>query len=394
MHCTFPYGATPIGYCALQIVLTRQMQGATNHLKNMISQELRLPEIDADNCVYAIYEQADCCACVSSCPTGAWVLDDESLGLDTEACDGCGLCIPACPGGALHIQFPWVIRPFAGRTIALFACDQSGIGKNEATLPCIHSLGLRQLLLLYNSGIEHLLIATAECVECTRHQSTDIHQRVQQLNKLLHERKKPPVKILQRSDQVWMRIFKTDEMISRGTQLSRRKFLRGGGEMLRQQLVVLDPLNLPESHTAPPGQLLPAAATEAEVHWPWAPRLDEELCNGCDACIKLCPTDALQFIPGVEEEEGEKENMPGYRLNPLDCTGCGICATVCELRAITIHSWSLSSDHLINLTEKRCTACGNNFHLPQHNSLSQESLCRICSKHNHSSNLFQVLTEE
>ena len=366
------------------------MQSTTKHLKDMLTQELRLPEIDADACVYSFYDQADCRACVDACPKDAWILDDSALGLDTEACDGCGLCVPACPGGALSIHLPWVIRLFAGRMIALFACEQSSIEKNPGILPCIHSLGLRQLLLLYNSGIEHLLIATAECAECTRHQASDIHQRVEQLNKLLRERNKPPMTILQRSEQVWMRIFKTDEMISRGTRLSRRKFLRGGGEMLRQQLVVLDPLNLPECRTLPPGQLLPDAE-DGEVHWPWTPRLDESLCNGCDACMKLCPTDALQLIQAKEEKD--EDNLPGYRLNPADCTGCCICATVCESEAITIHSWSQSKNHTIKLTEKRCSACGNSFHLPLQNPLSQEPLCRICRKHNHSSNLFQVLSE-
>lgn len=355
----------------------------------MVTQELRLPEIDADACVYAFFEQADCHACVDACPTRAWVLGDDSLGLDTDACDGCGLCIPACPGGALHIHFPWVIRHFAGRMIALFACEQSTIKSNEGALPCIHSLGLRQLLLLYNSGIEHLLIATAECADCTRHQSSGIHQRIEQLNKLLHERSNPPMKILQRSEQVWMRIFSTNETVSSGTQLSRRNFLRGGGELIRHQLLVADPLNLPECRTVPSGQLLPEVANGEKVSWPWTPRLDENLCNGCDACIKLCPTNALQLIQGEEEEE----NLPSYRLNPSYCTGCGICATVCELQAITIHSWSLSSDHMIDLTEKRCTACGNSFHLPLQNQDAEEPLCRICRKHNHSSKLFQVLSD-
>lgn len=373
------------------------MDQAGTHLLESLTQELSLPEIDADACVYALFDQADCQACVDICPTQAWVLDEESLGLDTDACDGCGLCVPACPGGALHIHFPWVIRPFAGRKIALFACDQSGIEKNPGVLPCIHSLGLRQLLLLYNSGIEYLLIATDECTNCRRHQASDIHQRIEQLNRLLLERDKPPMKILQRSNQVWLRIFNTDEMITRGTQLSRRKFLRGGGETVRHQLVVLDPLNISECRTVPPGQLLPGAETKEDLHWPWAPSLNEQLCNGCDACMKLCPTDALQLLQEKDQDESkdhgdETGSFPSYRLNPSSCTGCGVCARVCELEAITVRGWALSAPRGVDLAEKRCPACGSIYHLPLQNPLSDEPLCRICRQQNHSSNLFQVLT--
>jgi ferredoxin len=363
------------------------MHSNSKHLLDIIAQESRLPGIDADACVYATFDQADCKACVDACPKHAWVLDDYTLGLDTDACDGCGLCVPACHNGALHIHFPWVIRTFGGLQLALFACEYSDIHEEPGILPCIHALGLRQLLLLYNSGIQNLLTATANCEDCARHNSKGIHHKLERLNSLLHERKQPPLNILDRSSHAWKTIFNTDEVVSQGTQMPRRQFLRGGGQLLRRQLVVVDPLNLPEGRTTPPGQLLPATDNE-NVHWPWAPHLDESQCNGCDACMKLCPTDALQLI-------NDKENSsPGYQLNPASCTGCGICTAVCELQAISVHSMSLSTPRSIYLTENRCTACGNTFHLPRdNNSQPDAQLCRICQEHNHSRNLYQVLNE-
>lgn len=361
------------------------MHSNRNHLLDIIAQEFRLPEIDADACVYATFDQANCKDCVDACPKQAWVLDDYALGLDTDACDGCGLCVPACPSGALHIHFPWVIRTFGGRQIALVACEHSDINEGAGILPCIHALGLRQLLLLYNSDIKYLLVATAECKDCTRHRPAGIHHQLEQLNSLLHERKKPPMKILEHSSQVWKKIFNTDEVISQGTQMPRRYFLLGGGQLLRRQLIVLDPLNFRESRTVPPGQLLPMTDNN-NVHWPWAPRLDESHCNGCDACIKLCPTDALELI------NDEEESLTRYQVNPANCTGCAVCATVCDIQAISVHSFSLATSRAIYLTEKRCTACGNTFHLPRHNnSQSDAPFCRICREHNHSRNLYQVL---
>jgi len=361
------------------------MPDPTDHLLDKIKQEFLLPEINADACLHATFSQADCQACVDICPAQAWILDDDALGLDTEMCDGCGLCVPACPSGALHVHFPWVIRSIGGRMIALFACDQSGIKEDSGVFPCIHALGLRQLLLLYKSGIQHLLITTAECSECNRNQSVGIQLRLKQINRLLQERNKQPMKILQRSPQIWRQAFKSDEVISRGTRLSRREFLRGSGKQLRHQLVVLDPLNRPEGLAGPPGQLLPNHG-DTEAHWLYVPKIDENLCNGCDACMKLCPTNALQLIH-------DKAVKPSYCLVPENCIGCNVCVLVCNLQAMSINLWSISTPYTINLVKKRCKACGNSFHLPSQNSLSLGEFCPICQKHNHSSNLFQMLDE-
>ncbi len=373
------------------------------HIIDKITQEFHLPEINADACVHALCKDTNCQACVDACPAHAWVLDDKTLGLDIEACDGCGLCVPACPSGAIHVNFPWVTRQVSARMVALFACDKSGIDESSGILPCIHSLGLRQLLQLYNSGIEHLLLATAKCKDCSRQPSESLYKRLEQLNHLLFEHKKSPIIIMQRSNEVWTKIFRTDETVSRGTQVSRRSFMSGGGQQLRKQLLIIDPLNHSEFQTIPPGQLLPNSHTE-KAHWPWTPQLDEQQCNGCDACIKLCPTDALSLLKSDSDSSGMYELNPVqsmYKVNPQNCTGCGICTTACESDAISIHSWSLSTSLSIDLVQNDCTACGNAFHSPEQHFLQQQLqqpnkqsdkiLCRICKLHNHSTDLYQVL---
>ena len=222
-------------------------------------------------------------------------------GVQTCALPICGLCVPVCPGGALHIHFPYIIRSFGDQKIALFACEYSGINETADTLPCIHALGLRQLLLLYNADINHLLVETADCGKCTRHHQPDIHHQLEQLNSLLHERKKPVMKIFQRSSKLWMSIFNIDDMSNQSPQIPRRHFLRGAIH-LHQLLSVTDPLNNPKFQTIPAGQLLPIVEN-TELHWPYSPQLNENRCNGCDACIKLCPTDALQLIQDEKDRK-------------------------------------------------------------------------------------------
>ncbi|MCW8929062.1 MAG: 4Fe-4S binding protein [Gammaproteobacteria bacterium] len=365
------------------------MQTIKKPLFDNITQEFRLPVIDAESCVHSLCNTTDCHACVDACPSQAWILDDDSLGLDIEACDGCGLCVPACPSGALHVHFPWVTRQLGSRMIALFACDKSGINENNGILPCIHALGLRQLLQLYNSGVQHLLLATAACKACSRLQNESLYQRVERLNQLLDEHKKPPIIIMQRSNDVWKKVFRTDETVCRGTQVSRRDFLSGGGKQIHQQLLIIDPLNHSEFQTIPPGKLLPDLG-ETKAHWPWTPRLDESKCNGCNACIKLCPTNALSLI------QTDDNSSKLYELNPQNCTGCGICTAVCESDAISIHRWILSSPSQIMLSEEVCQSCGNDFHIPQTQLIPKDEnskilLCRICQHHNYNNNLYQVL---
>jgi NAD-dependent dihydropyrimidine dehydrogenase PreA subunit len=59
---------------------------------------------------------------------------------------------------------------------------------------------------------------------------------------------------------------------------------------------------------------------------PWYPTVNEDLCDGCGVCLRLCSTGALQ------PTDDDKVTV----ADPYRCiVGCSSCATICKPQAIT-----------------------------------------------------------
>lgn len=57
------------------------------------------------------------------------------------------------------------------------------------------------------------------------------------------------------------------------------------------------------------------------------PRFDERLCNSCGDCLRVCPTDCLQFVGRV----------PAV-THPGACISCAVCQLACPTNAITMQA--------------------------------------------------------
>lgn len=347
-------------------------------VQSYLQQELRLPEIRGEDCVHAHIETASCRACVEICPKQAWQLSDESLGIDTEACDGCGLCAPVCPQGAiLHDHSPF-LRQFNQSVIALVACERSGLEPSSGVIPCIHALGLTDVLKLYQKQEVHgFLVCHGDCEHCERHQGLHLKSVVEQVNTALTQRKQMGFAYHVVSAEIWReQRNKLPPPIVKGPEVNRRNFLRLGAQQVVQETLKIKGM-VDDSKFIPPALWLPERDNIAPL--PYVPQLNPELCNGCDACLQVCPHRAL--LLDLEQAR--------YIVNAENCSNCLMCQDVCAQKAIQVAQWVVPQAIQFSLHTARCKHCGRPFHRPVEYQADQNT-CHICSQVNHYRNLFQV----
>ena len=360
-----------------------------HELLERFKHDTRLPTIKGEQCVHALMENASCRGCAEVCPKDAWLLDDDSLSLDVDACDGCGLCVPVCPEGAISIHGYSIALREASIDIqqqlnAFCACEFAAQNISEGVVPCIHALKLQDILKLVNKGVSQLTLTTANCCHCERDGKNNLFDMISLLNNALQATGYQGIEVKSHTPNEWHRLL-NQESAATGPNFSRRNFFRAlVSSGVEKKINIPDLIVLDESAFIPPGRLMPDGHEKSI--WPFLPVLDAALCNGCDACVRLCPHEAIF----CEEVEG----VSSYRIHPQDCTGCNVCVDVCDSSAIKIEQWQTALIEEIRLAEQKCRACGNPFHIPvDFENKDQDGLCRICSKHNHYKNLHQVLTD-
>jgi len=360
----------------------------------------RLPEVLAERCVHSLIEQAGCRRCVDACPTGAWVIDDERLGIDPARCDGCGLCAPACPqaaivgtaeplrvGAANAGRSGGNFAPGASDGAALLACDRAwpdgsaAPGAMDGVVPCVHALGLRDLARLAAAGCRRVVIATGDCDICPRGTAVRLSSRLADLARLLDSRALPHLR-LERLDAEKWEAARAAAVPDAGPAMGRRSFLRRGLGLAVEQASAAFGLAAAERRgVATVAQLLPATDVPPPLV-PVAPVIDPPACTGCDACARLCPQDAI----ALESAAGEL----AYRLTPAACTACGICVDVCADAAIRLEQWTVVAPSALPLGQATCSRCGVRFHRPVLVAGSGPVRCPVCEKRSGPDRLFRV----
>lgn len=306
------------------------------------------------------------------------MIDDETLGINTESCDGCGLCAPACPQGAISSHQALPVLSENG-TVALFACENAGINGKDGVIPCLHTLGLQELLRLYRSDTRCICVARGDCESCIRNDVLQLPDLLEQLNGLLESRSLDTITLQVTDRKQWSQQAQKAQQSFKGPVLSRRAFFRKAATS--SITVGMDLAGVVEEQAfIPPGKILPRTGRNEVV--PVIPRIDPEKCNGCNACARLCPQDAIVLC-----NDGDN---PRYLLDAENCTGCAMCSDICNQKAVSIDRWRSQVQFMLPLTARRCRTCGAPFHLPAVKADSGD-LCVVCLQTNHARNLYQVM---
>lgn len=331
------------------------------------------PGIDGDLCVHSLVADASCRRCAQACPRGAIEFNDLELSLDRTRCDGCGLCVPACPQQAITGHGAAAIR---GASTLFAACQRVATLGSEGVLPCLHSIGVDGLIRYWLVGVRKLRLVYGCCEGCTRNGGERLSGAVAAVNALLASRELEEIEVVELASANWHAAFARAQ--GRGEiHPQRRRFLGAG---LTELVGLISPPDGESAAGRParPTAMLPDTPAAVFAH---VPEVDELACTGCDTCVRICPQGALDFV--------EQEDQAAYAIQPALCTGCAMCRDVCEPKAISVHRMRRSRQSTVRLSARRCRACGTSWHSPAGEAKSE--LCRICRKTQRHRLLYQVV---
>lgn len=259
-----------------------------------------------------------CTTCQDTCPHDA-IRVGRTVEIDAVDCTGCGLCVHACPTGALQPNVT-----FEGG--ASVKCSQ--VQGSAQTVHCLGRLQASDLLRLLGSS-ERVTLAHGACSRCpigAAGVATAMEEARDEALELaaLHGRQ-PKIEL------VLAEKFDAE----RPTDVrSRRELLRGGWRSLQERAGnALAPLDPGEDDPALPTEMqrryrvIAASRPADDAKVPWRlPRIADN-CIMCPVCTKACPTDALKR---VFEPSGEGVLL----LRPDECMDCGACVEACPVGAI------------------------------------------------------------
>lgn len=281
---------------------------------------------DTSRCLRMRFSQSSCRRCLEICPHGAVTLDG-GLSIKSPQCRGCLLCTTVCPVGALEARsdFSLSLAQLSKLPESILGCVRTK-ESSHATLACLGGLAEEHLLALYQTPAGRLTLNLSLCRDCpNRPMIIVLRQRMDALLAAGLSGSHGPVALAESAE----------EIRGRAEGVNRRSFLKAIRHSLTDSAGIF--LSASQKQIDRPGEyggkripirreLLNRTRTNSpqELEARIGKHFDssvsfEDNCTGCQGCVAICPTGALQTAAA------EETPLFGQSL----CTGCGLCREFC-----------------------------------------------------------------
>jgi ferredoxin len=286
------------------------------------------PSYEEARCIVVTRSTGACTACFDACPHDA-VRITSRVAIDPVDCTGCGLCVQACPSGALEPRLS--IAP--GGNVR---CSQ--VSGSAQSVQCLAKLQPTDVARLAGSK-GSVTLGHGACSDCPIGNAA-----VPRVVAETAARARVLAGVAGRTLDVNIEQVTTLDQRAAGDTVSRRSLLGGGLRSVQQAtgdaLAPLERILPPAEPTVAGARVEPAVEHLRELRLleigqvapgttvPFRlPRVADG-CILCPICTKACPTDAFTRV--LEPEGG------ALYLDPERCVGCDACVAACPVKVITM----------------------------------------------------------
>ena len=313
--------------------------------------------IDPTQCSRLRHMTATCTRCMNHCPQHA-ISFDESIKIDVDKCDDCGICTNVCPTGALEGTSPTnaelIHRVEQRKQVAFlaFACPKAFKGSDERVIAvnCIGRLDESILVGAVSQGIPQVFLVDGPCQDCPSAVGRKAAaQAVDESNALAQAFGiSPRISFV---SEVPFQTAATSGTAASPEALSRRAFLttfiretQAAAALTVSAVLEKEPEKkterkkgeLPQRLSIKRQLLLEMLPRLGQVADPdfglengsWATCRIKQSCTACQMCAFFCPTGALS--------KTEQDGKPALTFRVSHCTNCRVCAEICYWKSLDL----------------------------------------------------------